>query len=162
MRPANTFALGLIVLFSASCLPPKTVVDPSTSQIQVRLPSLPDDALKQTRAVFQEQGIDVDMPLKHDSILHVEPYKLSRRLQVTYQASVHPADSGSVVTLSALVYNTLDAAWDQAMLGVPKLSKNVLTKNTKGSDEQAGWHKLEQIAAKLRDNPPPASRKPDH
>jgi hypothetical protein len=152
--------LGGIGLFSASCLPPKTVVDPSTSQIRVRLPLLPDDALKQTRAVFQEQGIDVDMPLKHDSILHVEPYKISRRVQVTYQAVVHPADSGSVVTLSALVYNTLDAAWDQAMLGVPKLSKNVLTKKTKGSDEQAGWQKLEQMAARLRSPAGPAPRKP--
>ena len=42
-----------------------------------------------------------------------------------------------------------------------KLSSNVLTKNAKG-EEQLAWQKLEQIAARLRGNPPPVPGKPDH
>jgi len=139
--------LGL-ALWSVGCVPSQSSA-PAPSEIRVPVGVSREEAFKQTRAAFEAEGLEIDPPLKRDTILYSMPHQVAPGVLVTYRGVAHAVDSGSVVILSGTVNNRREAAWDAAMLGIPKRRETPLTSRARG-DEQFGWQLLQRIAGRLR------------
>jgi hypothetical protein len=151
MRGLSALVLGGVL--TCACGHPREP-SPASSQIEVRLASARADALKQTRKALQDEGFEVDPPLRHDSVLSTNRKPVAQGIFVEYRAIVHFVDSASsVVALTGIVFNQHEAQWDMAFLGIPKRKETPLTKDARG-DEQLGWTKMQQIANRLRTDPP--------
>jgi hypothetical protein len=140
--------LGL-AFWSLGCASSQSAA-PALSEIRVLVRVSREEAFRQARVAFEAEGLEIDPPLKRDTILYSMPRLISPGIAVTYRAVAHAVDSGSVVILTGTVNNRREAAWDAAMLGIPKRREDPLTSRSKG-DEQFGWQLLQRIAGRLRE-----------